>query len=104
MGQGRPKIRLKVQVGATTTAPLSICSGVTGMAGCLPTVSPAPVTAQVRAEYGYWPGDPQIARALAGGVVAAGQAAAGLVLIGMAAALFESVGAALSGQCAQTPS
>jgi len=28
----------------------------------------APVTAQVRAEYGYWPQDPQIARALAGGV------------------------------------
>src|SRR6185436_6638008 len=28
----------------------------------------APVTAQVRAEYGYWPADPQIARALAGGV------------------------------------
>lgn len=29
------------------------------------------VTAQVRAEYGYWPADPQISRALAGGVVAA---------------------------------
>ena len=31
----------------------------------------APVTAQVRAEYGYWPQDPQVARALAGGVTAA---------------------------------
>jgi imidazolonepropionase-like amidohydrolase len=31
----------------------------------------APVTAQVRAEYGYWPQDPQITRALAGGVTAA---------------------------------
>ncbi len=31
----------------------------------------APVTAQARAEYGYWPQDPQIARALAGGVTAA---------------------------------
>ena len=31
----------------------------------------APVTAQVRAEWGYWPSDPQISRALAGGVTAA---------------------------------
>jgi len=31
----------------------------------------APVTAQVRARYGYWPQDPQIPRALAGGVTAA---------------------------------
>ena len=31
----------------------------------------APVTAGVRAEYGYWPADPQIARALAGGVTTA---------------------------------
>ncbi len=31
----------------------------------------APVTAGVRAEYGYWPDDPQIERALAGGVTAA---------------------------------
>ncbi len=30
-----------------------------------------PVTAQVRAEYGYWPQDPQITRALAGGVTTA---------------------------------
>jgi len=31
----------------------------------------APVTAQARAEYGYWPQDPQITRALAGGVTTA---------------------------------
>ncbi len=31
----------------------------------------APVTAQARAEYGYWPQDPQISRAAAGGVTAA---------------------------------
>jgi imidazolonepropionase-like amidohydrolase len=31
----------------------------------------APVTSQVRAQYGYWPQDPQIARAIAGGVTAA---------------------------------
>jgi imidazolonepropionase-like amidohydrolase len=31
----------------------------------------APVTAQVRAQYGYWPQDPQIARAIAGGVTTA---------------------------------
>ncbi len=31
----------------------------------------APTTPQARAEYGYWPQDPQIARALAGGVTAA---------------------------------
>jgi imidazolonepropionase-like amidohydrolase len=31
----------------------------------------APNTAHVRAEYGYWPQDPQISRALAGGVTAA---------------------------------
>ena len=31
----------------------------------------APVTAHARAEYGYWPQDPQIARALAGGVTSA---------------------------------
>jgi imidazolonepropionase-like amidohydrolase len=31
----------------------------------------APVTAQARAQYGYWPQDPQIARAIAGGVTAA---------------------------------
>lgn len=31
----------------------------------------APVTAQVRAQYGYWPQDPQIARAIAGGVTSA---------------------------------
>lgn len=31
----------------------------------------APTTAYARAEYGYWPQDPQIARALAGGVTAA---------------------------------
>jgi imidazolonepropionase-like amidohydrolase len=31
----------------------------------------APVTAQVRAQYGYWPQDPQISRAVAGGVTAA---------------------------------
>jgi imidazolonepropionase-like amidohydrolase len=31
----------------------------------------APVTAQARAEYGYWPQDPSIQRALAGGVTAA---------------------------------
>jgi imidazolonepropionase-like amidohydrolase len=31
----------------------------------------APVTAQARAEYGYWPQDPQIERAAAGGVTAA---------------------------------
>ena len=31
----------------------------------------APVTAQARAEYGYWPQDPAITRALAGGVTAA---------------------------------
>jgi imidazolonepropionase-like amidohydrolase len=30
-----------------------------------------PVTAQVRAEYGYWPQDPQIARAVEGGVTTA---------------------------------
>src|SRR6185295_16763700 len=30
-----------------------------------------PVTAQARAQYGYWPQDPQIARAIAGGVTAA---------------------------------
>ncbi|HEX7840631.1 MAG TPA: hypothetical protein VF469_24300, partial [Kofleriaceae bacterium] len=30
-----------------------------------------PVTAQVRAQYGYWPQDPQIARAIAGGVTSA---------------------------------
>jgi imidazolonepropionase-like amidohydrolase len=33
--------------------------------------SSAPVTAQARAQYGYWPQDPQIARAVAGGVTAA---------------------------------
>jgi imidazolonepropionase-like amidohydrolase len=33
--------------------------------------SSAPVTAQVRAQYGYWPQDPQIARAIAGGVTTA---------------------------------
>lgn len=33
--------------------------------------SVAPVTAQARAEYGYWPQDPQIERAAAGGVTAA---------------------------------
>ncbi|MGE0868546.1 MAG: amidohydrolase family protein [Kofleriaceae bacterium] len=33
--------------------------------------STAPVTAQARAQYGYWPQDPQIARAAAGGVTAA---------------------------------
>ncbi|MGE0550588.1 MAG: amidohydrolase family protein [Kofleriaceae bacterium] len=33
--------------------------------------SSAPVTAQARAQYGYWPQDPQIARAAAGGVTAA---------------------------------
>ena len=32
---------------AASRAELAICSGVTGMAGCLPTVSPPPVTAQV---------------------------------------------------------
>jgi imidazolonepropionase-like amidohydrolase len=31
----------------------------------------APVTAQARAKYGYWPQDPQITRALAGGVTTA---------------------------------
>jgi len=31
----------------------------------------APVTAQARAQYGYWPQDPQIARAIAGGVTTA---------------------------------
>jgi imidazolonepropionase-like amidohydrolase len=31
----------------------------------------APVTAAARAEYGYWPDDPQIARAIAGGVTTA---------------------------------
>jgi len=31
----------------------------------------APVTAQARAQYSYWPQDPQIARAIAGGVTAA---------------------------------
>jgi imidazolonepropionase-like amidohydrolase len=31
----------------------------------------APVTSQVHAQYGYWPQDPQIARAIAGGVTAA---------------------------------
>jgi imidazolonepropionase-like amidohydrolase len=31
----------------------------------------APVTAQVRAEYGYWPQDPAITRAIAGGVTSA---------------------------------
>jgi imidazolonepropionase-like amidohydrolase len=31
----------------------------------------APVTAQARAQYAYWPQDPQIARAIAGGVTAA---------------------------------
>ncbi|MCX5746026.1 MAG: amidohydrolase family protein [Proteobacteria bacterium] len=31
----------------------------------------APVTAQAKAQYGYWPQDPQIARAVAGGVTAA---------------------------------
>lgn len=31
----------------------------------------APATAAARASYGYWPGDPQIARALAGGVTTA---------------------------------
>ncbi|MBK9032548.1 MAG: amidohydrolase family protein [Myxococcales bacterium] len=31
----------------------------------------APVTAGVRAEYGYWPADPQLARAIAGGVTTA---------------------------------
>ncbi|MCA9676331.1 MAG: hypothetical protein KC464_14935, partial [Myxococcales bacterium] len=31
----------------------------------------APVTAQARAEYGYWPQDPQIPRAMAGGVTTA---------------------------------
>ncbi|HEY5950501.1 MAG TPA: amidohydrolase family protein [Kofleriaceae bacterium] len=31
----------------------------------------APVTAHARAEYGFWPQDPQLARALAGGVTAA---------------------------------
>jgi imidazolonepropionase-like amidohydrolase len=31
----------------------------------------SPVTAQARAQYGYWPQDPQIARAIAGGVTAA---------------------------------
>src|ERR1043165_1123479 len=31
----------------------------------------APVTAQARAQYGYWPQDPQIERAIAGGVTAA---------------------------------
>jgi imidazolonepropionase-like amidohydrolase len=31
----------------------------------------APVTAQARAQYGYWPQDPQISRAIAGGVTAA---------------------------------
>jgi imidazolonepropionase-like amidohydrolase len=31
----------------------------------------APTTPQARAEYGYWPQDPQIARALAGGVTSA---------------------------------
>jgi imidazolonepropionase-like amidohydrolase len=31
----------------------------------------APVTAHARAQYGYWPQDPQIARAIAGGVTAA---------------------------------
>jgi len=33
--------------------------------------SVAPTTAYARAEYGYWPQDPQIARALAGGVTSA---------------------------------
>jgi imidazolonepropionase-like amidohydrolase len=33
--------------------------------------SSAPVTAQARAQYGYWPQDPQISRAVAGGVTAA---------------------------------
>jgi len=33
--------------------------------------STAPVTAQAQARYGYWPQDPQITRALAGGVTAA---------------------------------
>ena len=33
--------------------------------------SSAPVTAQARAQYGYWPQDPQISRAIAGGVTAA---------------------------------
>ena len=32
---------------AASREELAICSGVTGIAGCLPTVSPAPVTAQV---------------------------------------------------------
>src|SRR5215469_13005759 len=32
---------------AASIAASAICCGVTGMAGCLPTVSPAPVTAQV---------------------------------------------------------
>lgn len=31
----------------------------------------APVTAQVRAEYGYWPQDPAITRAIAGGITSA---------------------------------
>ena len=33
--------------------------------------STAPVTAAVRAEFGYWPDDPQLARAVAGGVTTA---------------------------------
>ncbi len=33
--------------------------------------SSAPVTAQARAQYSYWPQDPQISRAIAGGVTAA---------------------------------
>ena len=32
---------------AASIAAAAICSGVTGIAGCLPTVSPDPVTAQV---------------------------------------------------------
>jgi hypothetical protein len=32
---------------AASIAAAAICFGVTGIAGCLPTVSPAPVTAQV---------------------------------------------------------
>src|SRR4029078_10924712 len=31
----------------------------------------APITAQVSSKYGYWPQDPQITRALAGGVTSA---------------------------------
>ena len=32
---------------AASIAAAAICSGVTGIAGCLPTLSPEPVTAQV---------------------------------------------------------